>query len=584
MNFGLLLFWVCLSGVIATLSHEIEWLSQPALRIDPLQPIRWQATYDALREAHPGVQVGGFSRGEPAVMDGLAWSSYIIGPDGGWAQVRVDPHAARIVRADPTRLYLQDFVRQLHYNFLDAGWLGFYLVSFVAFPMLFSIISALLFFKRWWRHLFRLRIGRGAQAFVSSLHRVTGVWALVFGMVIAVTGVWYLIEADLVPREVVYPEVPKVPVEKLAGHGPTPRMLPLDQYVDAARTAFPELEPTGIALPDSPGGSVQVQGRADRVLVRNRANAVFLDPYDGSVLAVRDSSREGALSWWVNAADALHFGYWGGLASKILWASFGLCLPVMVLTGGWLSWRRAGLVGAGTASTGRGAPSEVSWWRRRPLRTWLLLPLTALLVASVIAGHERRAAAPAAFVEVGEVRIGPWTARVTREPGHRPGAALRYAVAFDAGPSKVASFRRATLSRQTGDDAPAPAALQGPPGSMRVGLPVTEYASGTLRLTVEGWGEERFEASLSDAAVAPASGTVRRYRPAAPGVFYAILFGYAVVSLFAAAGWFALDRVPAASRARRASGGTESGATPTSTTISTASGATSCAPRTAPRT
>jgi len=553
MNFGLLLLWVCLSGVIASLTFEIEWLSQPGLRIEAEGPIRWQATYDALRAAYPEYQVSGYARHEPVVMDSMAWSSYVIRPDGDFAQVHVDPYAGEVVRA-PNRLYLQDVVRQLHYRFLGGGSWGFYLVCFVAFPLLFSIVSALLFFKRWWRHLFRLRFGSGGRVFLSSLHRVTGVWSLIFGLIIAITGVWYLVE-DFLPAEA-FPEYPTVAEQRLAAVGPTPPALPLERYIEAAREAFPGLEPSGIYLPTGPDDVVQVRGRTGRILVRDRANAVFLDPFDASVVGIHDSSRDGALKWWMNAADALHFGFWGGLASKILWAFFGLCLPVMVLTGGYLSWRRAGIVGPGNPFRNRIARHDQPWWRRRPLRTWIMLVVTGLIIVWVIDGYERRAGAPAPFVEIGEVDIGPWQARVIREPGARPDEPVRYAVAFDAGPGKAVNLKRATLG-YANDDSSGEAGqnaveLQGATHLMRGALPIPAGLRGDsgLRLSAETWEGDRFSAILRDTRAHQPAVEDPSYAPAAPMVFYSIVFGYAIVSVLLAIAWFVLDIAPSSDQRR----------------------------------
>jgi len=549
MNFGLLLLWVCLSGVIASLSFEIEWLTQPELRIEAEGPVRWQATYEALRKAYPDHQIGGFARHEPVVMASMAWSSYIIKPDGDFAQVHVDPYAGEVVRA-PTRLYLQDVVRQLHYVFLGGGSWGFYLVCFVAFPLLLSIVSALLFFKRWWRHLFRLRFGSGSRAFFSSLHRVTGVWSLIFGLVIAITGVWYLVE-DFLPADA-FPQYPTVSEERLAAVGPTPPALPLERYIEAARESFPGLEPSGIYLPTGPDDVVQVRGRSGRILVRDRANAVFLDPYDASVVGIHDSSRDGALKWWMNAADSLHFGYWGGLASKILWAVFGLCLPVMVLTGAYLSWRRAGIVGPGNPFRNRLARDELPWWRRRPLRTWIMLGVAGLIIAWAMDGYERRAEAPAPFIEIGEVDIGPWQARLSREPAAGVNAPMRYAVAFDAGPEKMVNLRRAALVyvdenrdriQQAGHDA---VELRGATHLMRATLPIPADLRGDtlLQLRAKTWNGERFHATLRDTHPVRTPDDDRHYQPAAPRVFFAIIVGYATVSLLIAGAWFVLDTVP----------------------------------------
>jgi len=550
MNFGLLLLWVCLSGVIASLTFEIEWLTQPELRIEAEGPVRWQATYDALRAAYPDYQVSGFARHEPVVMDSMAWSSYIIRPDGDFAQVHVDPYAGEVVRA-PTRLYIQDVVRQLHYTFLNSGGWGFYLVCLVAFPLLFSIVSGLLFFKGWWKHLFKLRVRGGSRAFFSSLHRVTGVWSLIFGLIIASTGVWYLVE-DFLPAEA-FPEYPSMAEQRLAAVGPAPPALPLERYIEAAREAFPGLEPTGIYLPTAPDDAVQVRGRTGRVLVRDRANAVFLDPFDASVVVIHDSSRDGALKWWMNAADALHFGYWGGLASKLLWAFFGLCLPVLVLTGAYLSWRRAGIVGPGNPLRSRIVRDDLPWWKRRPLRTWVMLALTAVIIAWVMDGYERRAEAPPPFIEIGEVAIGPWQARVIREPGAGAGEPVRYAVAFDAGPKRTVNLREATLAYiDDSADVGESVQLRGATHAMRAALPIPEELRGDtrLRLVAKSWDDELHQADLHD-TIAHQKTEQSHYSPPSGNVFYMIVVGYSAVALLVAILWWFLDTRPRPRVSRR---------------------------------
>jgi len=563
MNFGLLLALICLSGTFATLTHEIEWATQPALRIEPDGPVQWEETYEALQQAHPEMHVGGLSRGEMTVLDGVAWTAFLSAPDGRWKRARVDPYDAEVVRPG-ARLYLADYMRQLHYNFFWGlwGW-SFYLVCFISLPLLLSVVSGLLFYKRWWRHLFRLELGKGLHAFWSSLHRLLGVWSLIFGLIIGITGLWYLAEAELVSYDVAYPSGPTVSADTMAKHGPTPEPLSLGKYVDAATEAFPALEPTGISLPSSPDGTVRVEGNAGEWLVRDRANSVFLDPYSGEVVDVRRPDQLDALSWWVQAADSLHFGYWGGLASKFLWAFLGLCLPVSVLSGAYLSWRRAGVIGGRRQSS---APTR-PWWRRYPIRVWILVPLLLYLTWSCVQGYIVRQKAAPPTAAVADTTLGPWRATVERETTVYPGRTTDYFVRLRAAGDGVASYKQATLGFAPPDrENPEGTELSGAPRAMSASLPTPDDVGTVshLVLTVEGWDGTTYQTKLpSRVAEAPVTvlsegeskprHTDLSTGPAAPWTFFGMVGLYALLSFGLVGGWVVYDRRPPATSSKRSS-------------------------------
>ena len=81
-------------------------------------------------------------------------------------------------------------------------------------------------------------------------------------------------------------------------------------------------------------------GRASDPLVRTRANNVFLDPYDGSVIKVQHSEDLGTVAYLNELADPLHFGDIGGLTTQFVWFLFGIGLTGLSITGVWLTYRR----------------------------------------------------------------------------------------------------------------------------------------------------------------------------------------------------------------------------------------------------
>ncbi|MEX2564351.1 MAG: PepSY-associated TM helix domain-containing protein [Cyclobacteriaceae bacterium] len=539
MNFGLLLTLICLSGVIATLSHEIEWLAKPSLRINPQGPVRWQDTYEALQKAYPEFYIGGFAKGEVSVMDELAWMLSPTAPGGNWGNVRVDPYRAEVVQG-VSRLYLADFFRQLHYNFFHS-W-GYYLVCFISFPLLLSVISGLLFYKKWWKSLFKLRIGKGRHAFYSSLHRFIGVWTMIFGLIIGITGVWYFMEITVMPDDTIYTPPPEIPEKKMASHGTSPQLLPLETYLEAAIVAFPDLDPNGIYLPYSPGYPVTVQGQAGGVLVRDRANAVYLDPFDAEVIGIKRSKEHGAVSWWVNSVDALHFGYWGGLTTKILWAIFGLCLPALILCGAYLSLRRAGVIDNEKKHLSK---QKIPHWQRYPLRTWVILPLLFILVGWGIQGYDKRnikVEAPPQSV-LSETQVGPWPVSISREEVIYSGTNTLFFTKFQVGKQEIANFKEAYLLLiDHSENVIQKAELYGPPHSMWTDIELPEEIEeiSLLEIHVTGWDNQSFsrkipvdftEASKIKLAKGETKAEHKKKtaQPPTGNLFFGLVFGYVVL-------------------------------------------------------
>jgi len=557
LTFGLILTLVCVSGVLAVLVPELEWATQSDLRIAAEGEVRWDATHDALKRAYPNHAVSSIERLADAGFDGIAWQAHLTGPDGGWIKARVDPYAGEVVRVGK-RLYLDDYVRQLHYNFFSS-W-GFYLVCLVGVPLVLSVLSGLLFHRRWWRSLFFLRVGKGPHAFWSSLHRCLGVWSAVFGFLIGITGLWYLVEAEFVPYEIAYPSTPTVAAAKMADHGPTPTRPSIAAYVESAKAAFPGLTPTGVSLPRAPDETVVVQGNAGAPFVRDRANAVFLDPYDAEVVDVRRSERMRALSWWVNAADPLHFGYIGGLATKLVWATFGLALPAITLSGAYLSWRR-GRTRAPKAAKARPTPRPPKPRRRPiPLRSMLLVPLIGALAWACVEGYDERQTSAPSMSYIGSRAIGPWQVTLWRvAAGPRDDETTddktTYVLRFDAGGDKLANFKSARVTRTIADRTVDTRLTRVGSGLVaRVRLPEPQdlpKRSRALTIEVNGWRGQHWTANFDSLIAADRNGisssadtpAVREHRhgPAGPTVFYAVLGILAAVYTLVLLAWLVLD-------------------------------------------
>lgn len=240
------------------------------------------------------------------------------------------------VRGDSPWFNAHRFLRQAHRHLmLPVAW-GVPVVCLAALVLLVSFATSLVIYKRWWRGFRRWPRRNDRRRFWGDVHRLCGLWTMPFLLVIAASGVWYLVEslggeAPPLLADIASPSVPPSAAVAVAD---------IDALVQAGQRVFPELAISEVQ-PGGPAGPLALRGQAQAWLVRPRANTVLLDPGSGKVLArldARDLSLHQRIS---EAADPLHFGTFGGMWTKSLWFALGLALSAMSGTGVYLYGLRA---------------------------------------------------------------------------------------------------------------------------------------------------------------------------------------------------------------------------------------------------
>lgn len=335
---GLMLFVICWSGTFAVLAFEIDWLVTPDLRVEPqAQRASWGELLTVVERWRDDAVV---ERLEAPPFPASAASAIVTLPRQNFVRVYVDPYSAEVLGHD-SFVNVQRFFRELHRRLLLAD-IGLYIVCIFSITMLVSLIAALSFYKRWWARFFRFRASSDRRALWSELHKLSGLWSLWFVLIIGLTGLWYLFEAargDFGDGMLSYVGNAAYSIRAMpeATSDSALPERPLDDLVARARELRPELDIRGIDFGD---GSVEFNGQAGHVLVRDRANQIHLDTRTGSVLYDQHAGGLPPYWRWSDTADPLHFGYFAGLTSKLIWFGFGLVLSGLILSGTWLHAHR----------------------------------------------------------------------------------------------------------------------------------------------------------------------------------------------------------------------------------------------------
>jgi uncharacterized iron-regulated membrane protein len=334
---GLLLFILCWSGTLATLAHEIDWVLSPTLRVqEEGKVLSLDKLHTQVRAQYPEAIIK--SVHAPIATNRVAYVVVDM-PEQQRLRIYVNPYNAEILGTSSS-FTVQRFFRSFHITLFN-GQFGLYVVWLMAIPLTMSFIAPLIFYKRWWQRFFVLKTNRGWRVLWSDLHKVIGLWSLWFVLVIALTSLWFLFEAlrgDIGDGKSVWAAPGNNAIHTLPELRSDNEHLPIRQLIEKVQSARPGLDIKTINL-DS-GGYLYVDGQDNHLLVRDRANKLYIDPYNGQV--VHDQSVDELPLYWrlSDTADPLHFGDFAGLISKLVWFVFGLGLSGICLTGAWLHAQR----------------------------------------------------------------------------------------------------------------------------------------------------------------------------------------------------------------------------------------------------
>lgn len=327
LKLALFMTFVMFTGTLAVFSHEIDWLLRPALRVAPSTvtgPTDWVAVAEGAARALPSARI---SRIEAPIGRGFAAQVSASTSTDELIYIYVHPNTGTVQGQGPI-VGAQVVLRRMHRHLLLPVDIGVPIVSSLALLLTVTLVTSFAVYKRWWRGFLKPIRLRNARLAWGDFHRLAGVWSMWFLGVIIVTSLWYLVES--LGGEA--PPHPSVDVPTTALEGPA-LAARLGQSLASAQASYPDLRIQAVIFPGRRNGAFQFQGQDKAILVRDRANAVWTSVDSGETRLVADARDLDFHQRIGEAADPLHFGTFGGLATRTVWFVFGLALTGLCVSG-----------------------------------------------------------------------------------------------------------------------------------------------------------------------------------------------------------------------------------------------------------
>ncbi len=336
--FMLLLF---LTGLPLIFHHEIEhWLGEGFVPSSvpagtPMADL--DRVLEAAQSRHPGKAVSFLG---DVTGDGYWYVNMADTAQGGGARatVVVDYYTGQVLGEPQGGQGFMHVMERLHID-LFAGLPGKLFLGAMAFLLLVAIVSGVVLYAPFMRRIDfgTVRHDRPARTKWLDLHNLLGIVTLVWAFVVSATGVINTLETPLI-------EIWRADqmAEMVAAHKdlpPVERPGSLQRAVSAAQELEPGMQLGFVGFPGSRMSSPHhfaVFMRGTEPLTSRLLKPVLVDAQTGQVT---DSRQMPLYMTALLISQPLHFGDYGGMPLKILWAVLDV-ITIVVLGSGLYLWIR----------------------------------------------------------------------------------------------------------------------------------------------------------------------------------------------------------------------------------------------------
>jgi uncharacterized iron-regulated membrane protein len=329
---GIFLLVMSISGAILVFSEEMEEAADHAWTKvhNPDGQYVYDASFKPVREKYPDWEIRIYPQSGPnkAII-------YDLRKKEQRKKVYAHPVNGQILHISDNAH--KEFERQLlllHYTWF-AGTAGKVLVFVIGVLFLISLITGLYVYRKAIikTFTFKVRINRKTtRSFHSSLHRVVGVWSLIFNLLIVATGL-------ALSGQIALTALKGAKAGAITAESPIPSIDKNESFIEQHYSNF-EVHLVR-SRPNS--SSVQLSGRYqdDPFYYGNYYSYFILNGLTQEVEKKQVLSQLPLSQRLLAFSGPLHFGSYGGFWVKVLYCLLGLTPGVLSITG-FVVWRRKG--------------------------------------------------------------------------------------------------------------------------------------------------------------------------------------------------------------------------------------------------
>ncbi|WP_149195065.1 PepSY-associated TM helix domain-containing protein [Luteimonas suaedae] len=340
------LLLLCLTGLPLIFGHEIGHLTGAEPEVDApaegARPMDIDVLLQTALDRYPGELplFFGWYPDDPLVYVNTGPTPDT--PPASMHTVVMHAYTGEVVPAPQFNEGVMWLIYRLHTD-LFAGLPGTLFLGAMTLLFATAIVSGVVLYAPFMRKLpfGTIRTGRGRRLAWLDLHNVLGIVTLAWALVVGLTGAINTLATPL--SQMWQADALAQLADADAGNGPASPadLTSLAAAVSLARSKAPDMKPAFVSFPGTGYSGDRHLGVflvGDTPLTSRLYSAVLVDAANGSFAGM--PARPGYITALL-VSQPLHFGDYGGLPLKIVWALLDL-ITIVVLVSGLVLWVRRG--------------------------------------------------------------------------------------------------------------------------------------------------------------------------------------------------------------------------------------------------
>lgn len=345
---------LCITGLPLIFHEEIEHFSG-VTQAKPVPPGTPYASLDRIAQAakqrRPGevIRYMFWEQDEHPDLTYVSMASAVDAPPDENNAVLIDSRTAEVLEEPKTNEGFMYVMLKLHVD-MFAGLPGMLFLGFMGLLMVMAIVSGVVLYYPFTRRLKfgALRTQRGPRLRWLDLHNLLGIVTVVWLTVVGITGTINTLNRVILGLWQM--DQMAEMTKPFKGLPPVTNPTHLEESIRTARHAVPDMEVRLVAFPGTVFSSPHHYTffmKGNTPVTTRLLKPALVDASNGRLTDARD------MPWYVKTlflSQPLHFGDYGGLGLKVIWAVLDM-LTIIVLGSGLYLWLGKSKVRVPTAAS-----------------------------------------------------------------------------------------------------------------------------------------------------------------------------------------------------------------------------------------